>query len=139
MVAIGRRTLRTEKVAGDVQILAADDDDLLAVEELLGDDTGESTQKVTLAIDDDLKLERNVSSVYLGMILLAQCYEALFSSPCPTQIRLVVPGAPSPASREHFQSRLCRRVFQEGKNRESTHHRLEGRHVFRSSTTGGRC
>jgi hypothetical protein len=51
----GGRTLRTEEVTGDVQILAADDDDLLTAEELLCDDTGESTQKVTLAIDHDLR------------------------------------------------------------------------------------
>lgn len=52
---IERRTLRTEELSGDVQGLAADDNDLLAVEELLGDDASKTTQKVALAVNDDLK------------------------------------------------------------------------------------
>ena len=50
-----RRTLRAEELAGDVEGLAADDDDLLAVEELLGDDAGEATEEVALAVNDDLR------------------------------------------------------------------------------------
>jgi hypothetical protein len=48
------RTLRAEELAGDVEGLAADDDDLLAVEELLGDDAGQAAKQVALAIDHDL-------------------------------------------------------------------------------------
>ena len=50
-----RRTLRAEELAGDVEGLGADDNDLLAAEQLLRDDTGESTEEVTLAVDDDLR------------------------------------------------------------------------------------
>jgi hypothetical protein len=48
----GRRTLRAEELAGDVQGLASHDDDLLAVEQLLGDRGGQATEKVPLAVDD---------------------------------------------------------------------------------------
>lgn len=48
------RTLRAEELAGDVESLAADNDDLLAVEELLGDDAGQAAKQVALAIDHDL-------------------------------------------------------------------------------------
>lgn len=50
----GKRTLGAEELARDVERLAADNDDLLAVKELLGHDTSEATKKVALAIDDDL-------------------------------------------------------------------------------------
>lgn len=46
--------LGAEELARDVEGLAADDNDLLAVEELLGDDAGEATKEVALAVDDDL-------------------------------------------------------------------------------------
>lgn len=49
-----KRTLSPEELAGDVEGLAADDDDLLAIEKLLGDDAGEATKEMALAIDDDL-------------------------------------------------------------------------------------
>lgn len=52
----GRRTLSAEELARDVEGLAADDNDLLAVEELLGNDAGEAAQKVALAVDDNLGL-----------------------------------------------------------------------------------
>lgn len=47
-------TLRAEELARDVQSLAADNDNLLAVEELLGNDAGQTAQQVALAIDHDL-------------------------------------------------------------------------------------
>ena len=47
-------TLRTEELPRDVQGLAAHDDDLLAVEQLLGHSTGQPAKEVTLAIDRDL-------------------------------------------------------------------------------------
>ena len=51
----GRRTLGAEKLAGDVEVLAADDNDLLAVEQLLGHDAGQPAQQMALAINDDLR------------------------------------------------------------------------------------
>lgn len=53
-VGFVRRTLSAEELAGDVELLAADDDDLLAVQELLGDSGRQATEKVALAIDDNL-------------------------------------------------------------------------------------
>jgi hypothetical protein len=47
-----RRTLRAEELSGDVQSLASHNDDLLAVEQLLGDGAGQATEKVTLAVND---------------------------------------------------------------------------------------
>ena len=41
-----RRTLGPEELAGDVERLAADNNDLLTVEELLGDSAGETSEKV---------------------------------------------------------------------------------------------
>ena len=48
------RTLRAEELAGDVEGLTSHDDDLLAVEQLLGDSAGQATKEVSLAVDDDL-------------------------------------------------------------------------------------
>jgi len=54
MDVVGRRTLSAEELAGDVELLAADDDDLLAVQQLLGDSGRQTAEKVALAIDDNL-------------------------------------------------------------------------------------
>ena len=48
----GERTLRTEELAGDVEGLTSHNDDLLTVEQLLGDRGGQATEKVALAVDD---------------------------------------------------------------------------------------
>ena len=48
----GRRTLRAEELAGDVQGLTSHNDDLLAVEQLLSDCGSQATEKVPLAVDD---------------------------------------------------------------------------------------
>lgn len=48
------RTLSAEELARDVQSLAADDNDLLTAEELLGHDRGQTAKEVTLAINDNL-------------------------------------------------------------------------------------
>ena len=53
-VFVGRRTLGAEELAGDVELLAANDHDLLAVQQLLGDSGREAAKKVALAIDDNL-------------------------------------------------------------------------------------
>jgi len=42
-----------EEAAGDVDLLAAHDDDLLAREDLLGDNGGQPTQEMALAVDDN--------------------------------------------------------------------------------------
>lgn len=52
---VGRRTLRAEELARDVEGLATNDHDLLAREELLGHDAGKAAKEMTLAIDDDLQ------------------------------------------------------------------------------------
>jgi hypothetical protein len=54
VVSWGRHTLRAEELAGDVESLAADNNDLLTAQELLGDNGGESAKEMALAIDDDL-------------------------------------------------------------------------------------
>jgi hypothetical protein len=61
----GKRTLRAEELAGDVQGLASHNDDLLAVEQLLGDRGGQATEKVALAIDD---LRRVLAGVALPLL-----------------------------------------------------------------------
>jgi hypothetical protein len=50
----GGRTLSAEELSRDVEGLAADNNDLLAVQELLGDGAGQATEQVTLSVDDDL-------------------------------------------------------------------------------------
>lgn len=52
--SFGGRTLGTEELSGDVEGLAANDDNLLSVQELLGDGAGQATEQVALAIDDNL-------------------------------------------------------------------------------------
>lgn len=49
------RTLGAEELSRDVESLAADDNDLLAVEELLGDNGGETAKEMALAVNDDLE------------------------------------------------------------------------------------
>ena len=46
-MCVGGRTLSPEELAGDVERLAADNNDLLTVEELLGDSAGETSEKVS--------------------------------------------------------------------------------------------
>ena len=48
------RTLSAEELARDVDSLAADDDNLLAVQELLGHDRGQTAKQVALAVDNNL-------------------------------------------------------------------------------------
>lgn len=48
------RTFCSEELAGDVEGFAADDDDLLAVEELFGDNAGQAAEQMALAIYHDL-------------------------------------------------------------------------------------
>lgn len=53
----GKRTLRSEELAGDVEGLASHNNDLLALKELLGDGAGQATEKVALRVNDDLREE----------------------------------------------------------------------------------
>jgi hypothetical protein len=48
------RTLRTKELSRDVEGFASHNNDLLTVEQLLGDSAGQSTKEVALAIDGDL-------------------------------------------------------------------------------------
>jgi hypothetical protein len=48
----GRRTLGAEELSRDVEGLAAYNDNLLSVEQLLSDGAGEATEEVALAVDD---------------------------------------------------------------------------------------
>ena len=45
--------LVAEETAGDVDLLAPDDNNLLAVEDLLRDNRSKATQKMALAVNDD--------------------------------------------------------------------------------------
>lgn len=49
----GWLTLGTEEGAGNVELLGTDNDDTLAIEDLLGDNGGQTTQEVTLTIDNN--------------------------------------------------------------------------------------
>lgn len=62
----GRRTLGAEELARDVEGLAADNNDLLAAQQLLGDDGGQAAEEVALAIDDDLWEGEHVSRCAQG-------------------------------------------------------------------------
>ena len=48
------RTLGAEELARDVEGLAADDDNLLAVQKLLGHGRGKTAEQMALAINDNL-------------------------------------------------------------------------------------
>ena len=52
-----KRTLRTEELAGDVEGFTSHDDDLLAIEQLLGNSASQATKEVSLAVNDDLLKE----------------------------------------------------------------------------------
>lgn len=57
------RTFCTEEFARDIESFASDDDDFLAVEQLLGHSTGQTTQEMSLPIDN--YLERTPSATTL--------------------------------------------------------------------------
>lgn len=46
-------TLVSEETARDIQLLAADDHHLLAVQDLLRNDRGKAAEKMTFAVDDN--------------------------------------------------------------------------------------
>jgi hypothetical protein len=49
---VGRRTLGAEELSRDVEGLAAHNDNLLSVEQLLSDGAGKATEQVPFAVDD---------------------------------------------------------------------------------------
>jgi hypothetical protein len=60
-----RRTLGAEELAGDVEGLAAHNDNLLSVEQLLSDGAGKATEEVPLAVDDLIHKSARGSRVIL--------------------------------------------------------------------------
>lgn len=70
----GKRTLRAEELAGDVKSLTSHDDDLLTVEQLLGDSAGKTTKKVSLAVNDDLQKNSNTSQRFFPEESLSEIY-----------------------------------------------------------------
>lgn len=50
----GRRTLSAEELARDVELLAADNNNLLTVQKLLGDSGSETSEEMSLSVDHDL-------------------------------------------------------------------------------------
>lgn len=59
-----KRTLSAEELAGDVEGLTADHNDLVAIQQLLGDSAGQATKEVSLAVDDDLYSIPFKSAIY---------------------------------------------------------------------------
>lgn len=64
------RTLRTEELSGDVECLAAHHDDLLAAQQLLGNNAGKTAQKVTLAVNDDLSDTQKSQQIVLVVLMM---------------------------------------------------------------------
>lgn len=60
----GLHTLVPEKLARDVQILTSHNHDLLAVEQLFGHDTGQTTKEMSLAIDNDLRNSHQLAQLF---------------------------------------------------------------------------
>jgi hypothetical protein len=62
--------LVTEEATRDVELFAADNDNLLSIEGLLSNDGSKTTEKMTLAVDDnDLKLRQSSSRVRWSTLL----------------------------------------------------------------------
>lgn len=61
-------TLSAEEFARDVDGFASDDDNLLAVKELLGDGAGKATEEVALAVNDNLQISRNLELAMLSLL-----------------------------------------------------------------------
>jgi len=71
---VGRRTLSAEELARDVELLAADNNNLLAVQKLLGDSGGQAAKKMALSIDDNLR-ESALLRRILHSCILEHCSE----------------------------------------------------------------
>lgn len=97
-----QRTLRAEELAGDVEGLGADDNDLLAVQQLLGHDGRKAAKEMALAIDHNLSGIAKVSFNPVSQ----RCYLVrLFSNAV-----LFVHPSTSPSRRSHRGcASACRR------------------------------
>ena len=111
------RTLSPEELARDVEGLASHDDDLLAVQELLGHDRGEAAKEMALAIDDDLFA--NPSAPFHPPALPTANRPPDTPETIPShQLRLQLPPGQYPRAVSALQVK--------------THNRLESRHRFRT-------
>lgn len=74
-----QRTLSAEELSRDVEGLAANDNDLLSLEELLSNGRGETTEEMALAIDGDLQYAPSASVL---SALFVPMYFGILSSQC---------------------------------------------------------
>lgn len=74
-----QRTLSAEELSRDVEGLAANDNDLLSLEELLSNGRGETTEEMALAIDGDLQYAPSASIL---SALFVPMYFGILSSQC---------------------------------------------------------
>lgn len=82
--AVNGRTLSAEELSRDVEGLAADNNDLLAVQELLGDSAGQATEQVSLAVDDDLYTPLLSAIALMTAVLVCSCACASFAVASPS-------------------------------------------------------
>lgn len=66
------RTLGAEELPRDVESLATDDNNLLAAQQLLGNDAGKAAQKVALAVNDDLA-DTQIVSILSSLFMPYSC------------------------------------------------------------------
>lgn len=78
------RTLSAEELSRDVEGLAADNNDLLAVQELLGDSAGQATEQVSLAVDDDLYTPFLSAIALMTVVPVCSCACAHFAVASPS-------------------------------------------------------
>ena len=74
-----QRTLSAEELSRDVEGLAANDNNLLSLEELLSNGRGETTEEMALAIDGDLQYAPSAS---IFCALFVPIYFGILSSQC---------------------------------------------------------
>ncbi|KAL2363957.1 hypothetical protein RJZ56_003111 [Blastomyces dermatitidis] len=63
------RTLSAEEFARDVEGFTSHNDNLLAVEQLLGHNAGQATKEMSLAVDDDLYPSQESSQFFSALII----------------------------------------------------------------------
>lgn len=79
ILAMDKHTLSAEELSRDVEGLAADNNDLLAVQELLGDSAGQATEQVSLAVDDDLYTPLLSAIALMTVVSVCSCACASFA------------------------------------------------------------
>ena len=60
---VGERTFGAEKASRNIDFFATDNDNLLTIQQLLGDDTGKATVQMAFAVNNDLCLNGQTSIV----------------------------------------------------------------------------